>query len=120
MHGDLFSIVIELLGLDHERVVDLLEHLAQYLDIVHRFGITLLHRQLEVEHRLLAIILPEPVRNHVNDPRRFIDHVAHQPVGVLLARTPDETVIPDMLDLTGVHQGLGNGPRHKIEIQYLE
>ena len=101
--------MVELLGLDHERIVDLLEHLPQHLYVVHRLGIALLHRQLEVEHGLLAVVLAEPVGNHVDHPRRLVHHVAHQPVGVLLAWPPDEAVVANVLDLAGIHQGLGHG-----------
>ncbi len=108
MYRDLFAIVIELLGLNDEAAVDLGQQFTQHLDVVHRLGVALLHRQFEIEHGFLTVTLAKPVGDHVGDPRRLIHHVAHQPVDVLLAGPPDKAIIAHVLDLAGIHQGLGH------------
>ena len=109
MYRDLFPIVVELFGLYHEVALKLAQPLAQNLEIMLHLGIAPLHRQLKVEHGLFTQAVAEPGGDEVRHPRRFLNHVTNQPVGILLRRTIAETIVANMFDLTTIHQGFSHG-----------
>ncbi|MNP19088.1 hypothetical protein D3C76_1115980 [compost metagenome] len=109
MAGYFFTVVVQLLAGNRHLDLACLECCLHTVEQAPYFGITLLHRQLQVDHRLAAQPLTQPGFNQRGGTRRLLDDIAHHPVYRLL-RLPGKAIGHQVLDQAGVHQAFGHRP----------
>ena len=109
MAGHFLAVVIQLLAGDRHLDLALGKAILQALQQAAHLGVALLHRQLEVDHRLAAQTLAYPGFQQGGAARGLLDYVANHPVHRLLG-LPGETVDHQMGHQASIHQAFGHGP----------
>ena len=107
MAGHFLTVVIQLFAANLDLDAPRLEAVGDPLQQALHFGVTLFHRQLEVDHGFAAMPLANPFFEHRGVTRRFFDDVAHHPVHRLLG-LEGETVGHQVLHQPGIHQAFGH------------
>nr|GEX74151.1 hypothetical protein [Tanacetum cinerariifolium] len=107
--GDFFAVVVQLFAADGHLDAAGLEAVFDAFEQAPHLGVTLLHRQFEVDHRFTAQAFTQPGFKQCGVARGLFDDVADHPVH-WLTRLEREAVRHQMLHQPGVHQAFGHRP----------
>ncbi len=107
MTGHFFAVVVQLLAADADLDPALDKAFLDPLQQLTHFGVTLFHRQLQVDHRLAAQAFADPGFQQGRIARWLFDDVADHPIH-RMPRLEGKAVGHQMLHQPRVHQAFGH------------